>query len=296
MDKQSVEMASGINVFLMALVLIGTIDAQGSADRFCAPTINVRKNTSVRGLTKSPLNISCPVRYCEEIPAVKWFKLDEANNRIPVNETDLITTTHSQTTEEKVFISYLNFRSVSDHDEGFYRCVASYLGSSSSSHTINVLINGSANSTVNDSKSGGEPLSWLPYIIICMGIFSLVTVVMLVTFLSLHGCICSRKCNNHRTGVPASPSPPKYDGHVHIQEEPELQKNIADSSTVTLQHNFTSQCPTMYHDNTQTQSHHEREPQQIVYATLEHLTPREAPAFNIRSREQLSEYASIRMN
>ncbi|XP_066497495.1 uncharacterized protein [Hoplias malabaricus] len=168
---------------LVALGLSHIVFGQGSADRFCAPTINVRKNTSVRGLRKSPLNFSCPVRYCEEIPAVKWFKLDEVNNRIPVNETDLITTTHSQTTEEKLFISYLNFRSVSDHDEGFYRCVASYLGSSSSSHTINLLINGSAVSThtINYSDDVWNPAP----IIMCFGFLGTVTIVVLLSVLSL---------------------------------------------------------------------------------------------------------------
>ncbi|KAL6484369.1 hypothetical protein MHYP_G00064140 [Metynnis hypsauchen] len=53
----------------------------------------------------------------------------------------------------------------------------------------------------------------MPYIIICSGVFGLVTIMMFIIFLSLHGCTCSRKpvkqTNQYTTAVftPVETSP-----------------------------------------------------------------------------------------
>ncbi|XP_036430828.1 B- and T-lymphocyte attenuator-like [Colossoma macropomum] len=183
---------------LMILMIVGlglfvTVDAQGPAG-LCVPAVRVRKNTVYRGSSKSLLRVPCPVTYCEEIPTVRWFRIKDTDKSIPVSETDQVTVTQEwSTADEKEIISYLSFKSLSVQDDGLYRCVAAGSNSTSESHNINVSVSEvmfvpvTASPTVSVSKA---TVARMPYIIICSGVFSLVTIVMLIIFLSLHGRTC----------------------------------------------------------------------------------------------------------
>ncbi|XP_017568965.1 B- and T-lymphocyte attenuator-like [Pygocentrus nattereri] len=301
MDKPFLDMTSVLNGVLLALILLGSVDAQGSTG-LCVPAVRVRKSTVYRGSSKSPLRVPCPVSYCEQIPTVRWSRLDDSDQWIPVSETDQVTVTQDHPTAgEKEIISYLSFKNVSVQDGGIYRCVAAGSNSTSQSHNINVSISDTNLDTVNGINSTsatekkGTMFTWVPYIMICSGILGLFTLVMLISFLSLHGSICSRKAKKQRTQVPPCPNILKYNGHVHSQEKPEQRKKVFDTSKETLEPDMPSQHPVMDQKSTLSRSSGEQGPQQIVYATLEHLTPRETSLISLPSREQLSEYASIRI-
>ncbi|KAL6484375.1 hypothetical protein MHYP_G00064200 [Metynnis hypsauchen] len=300
MDKPFLDMTSVLNGLLLALILLGIVNAQGSAG-LCAPAVRVRKNTVYKGSSKSELRVPCPVKYCEQIPTVRWFRISDTNKAIPVSETDQVTVTQDRSTaDEKEIISYLRFKSLSDQDDGIYRCEAAGSKSTSPSHNINVSVSDNLD-TVNGTSPTPSPKSlvnwftWMPYIIICSGILGLVTVVLLISFLSLHGSICSRKAKKQTTQVPPSPNISKYTGHIHSQEKPEQRKKVFDTSKETLKPDMPSMHPVMDQKSTLSRSSGQQGPQQIVYATLEHLTPRETSIISMPSREQLSEYASIRI-
>ncbi|XP_036426714.1 B- and T-lymphocyte attenuator [Colossoma macropomum] len=302
MDKPFLDMTLVLNGLLLALILLGNVDAQGPAG-LCVPAVRVRKNTVYRGSSKSLLRVPCPVTYCEEIPTVRWFRIKDTDKSIPVSETDQVTVTQEwSTADEKEIISYLSFKSLSVQDDGIYRCAAAGSNSTSESHSINVSVSDTILDTVNGTSPTPAPQNevvrvtgWMPYIIICSGILGLVTVVMLITFLSLHGGICSRKAKKQRTQVPPSPNISKYNGHLHSQEKPEQRKKVFDTSKETLEPDMPSLHPAMDQKSTLSRSSGEQGPQQIIYATLEHLTPRETSIISLPSREQLSEYASIRI-
>ncbi|XP_072541108.1 B- and T-lymphocyte attenuator-like [Salminus brasiliensis] len=282
MDKALLEMSWMLNTLTVVLILFGHVDAQGS-EGGCAPEVRARK-TFLRVFRNSPVTISCPVRYCEEIPSVKWFIYDDKDKGIPVNETGQITVTQERSTaHEKEIISYLIFRSISSSDEGLYRCVASVPGFILESHNINISVSDtvleSDNGTFTPLTVSNSGVGWMPYVIICSSILSLVIVVMVIFFLSINGCKCSRKGKSHRTQVPPSPN-------ISGQEMPDQRKNVYNLPAETLQIDEPSVYPARDQENTA---------QQIVYATLEHLTPREHSAMYHQSREQQSEYASIRI-
>ncbi|XP_037395032.1 uncharacterized protein LOC119263587 [Pygocentrus nattereri] len=191
----------------------------------CVPAVRVRKSTVYKGSSKSPLRVPCPVSYCEQIPTVRWSRLD-SDQWIPVSETDQVTVTQDHSTAgEKEIISYLSFKNVSVQDGGLYRCVAAGSNSTSQSHNINVSISdtiletptGKGNLlcvTVSATLSVSKAIvSLKPYIIICSGAFSLVTIMMFIMFLSVHGRTCSTKpfkqTNQYTTAVftPVETSP-----------------------------------------------------------------------------------------
>ncbi|XP_022535719.2 B- and T-lymphocyte attenuator [Astyanax mexicanus] len=289
MDKALLERILMLNNLILVLVLFGSADAQDG----CAPEVRVQKNTVLTVSSKKP-NISCPVRYCVEIPAIKWFRVITSNKTyyLPVNETDQITITQERSTaHKKEIISYLTFKRISISDAGFYRCVASESGFISESHNINVSVSETVSQRDNKTNASADlekpgDFGWMPYIIICSGIIGLVTVVLVIFFLSVDGCKCSRKDNNQRTQVPPSPNVSKSDGHCRGKEKSE-RKNVYKSSAETLQLDIPS--------SSSARDQQENTPQQqIVYATLDHLAPRVPPAVHHFSREQHSEYAAIR--
>ncbi|XP_036430138.1 B- and T-lymphocyte attenuator-like [Colossoma macropomum] len=196
-------------LMIVAFGLFVTVDAQGPAG-LCVPAVRVRKNTVYRGSSKSLLRVPCPVTYCEEIPTVRWFRIKDTDKSIPVSETDQVTVTQEWfTAEEKEIISYLSFKSLSVQDDGLYRCAAAGSNSASESHNIKVSVSDTILDTVNGkvmflpvTASPTVPVintaaAWMPYIIICSGVFCLVTIVMLIVLLSLYGCTCSRKPVKH---------------------------------------------------------------------------------------------------
>ncbi|KAI4888358.1 hypothetical protein NFI96_000293 [Prochilodus magdalenae] len=242
MDKPFLDMTSVLGGLLLALVFLGNVDAQGSAG-ICVPVVRVRKYTAFGAPRNNRLKISCPVEYCEEIPTVRWFRVDETGRSVPVNQTDEITVTEERSTAEREIISHLTFRNISIQDDGIYKCQVSALDYTSESHNINVSVSDMILQTHNES---------------------------------------SRKANNQRTQVPPSTN---TGGSLRGQEKP--RKQGSDMSKETLEPDM----PSLHSATNQD----EQGPQQIVYATLEHLTPRDMSLISIPSREQMSEYAAIRI-
>ncbi|KAF7709210.1 B- and T-lymphocyte attenuator-like [Silurus meridionalis] len=177
---------------LVVFVLVLLVDAQDPVDS-CVSNINLRKNTVYVVSSGSMLNISCPVSYCKDVPTVKWIKIDHTNNFIVISETNQITITQIQK-EPKTIISYLSIRNVSKIEQGFYRCMISYSNFSSESH--NIIVNVSEKETKAGIGVQATYISWFLYIFICVGILSLVMVVMLSSLLCINQC--SRKSNSHR--------------------------------------------------------------------------------------------------
>lgn len=102
----------------------------------CVPQVKVRKNTVV---TASCESISCPVTYCEEIPAIAWIKIDNESNYIPISEKSQVTIKQEQNGLNDL-VSYLSFKNISTDHNGIYRCMINTSNFSSKSHSINVSI------------------------------------------------------------------------------------------------------------------------------------------------------------
>ncbi|XP_076858738.1 uncharacterized protein LOC143512385 [Brachyhypopomus gauderio] len=202
MDRRLLDLPFTFHGICVALILIVVVDAQGLPD-LCVPQAKVQKKSYITVSSKSPLKISCPVTYCEEIPTVRWIKISDMDEWTLVNETDEITITQEQSGSGlKKVTSYLNFKSISKYDSGFYRCVISAFNFLSQSHSINVsvldgptvpmTIYGTNSSAIVNNRLGpttaAVSIGWLPYVFICLGILGVVTVVMVIYFLSLYEC------------------------------------------------------------------------------------------------------------
>ncbi|MCJ8732857.1 hypothetical protein PDJAM_G00215970 [Pangasius djambal] len=287
---------SVVNSVLVVFILLVPVATQGPGAP-CVPEIKVRKNTVYTPSSESRLNISCPVTYCEEIPAFGWIKIDNTNNFIRISETNQVTITQEQTGSKDI-ISYMIFRNISTDDNGIYRCMISTSNFSSESHNINVNVSVSSytTNTNNTTNNNTEKLaSWHLYVFICSGILGLVMTVMMISFLCINRC--SRKANSHRhKKATFCPKPLSATTSGKSQEIPEEQSNIYDAPTDDLYSDAlytgdSQECRAV----TRNRKGSGDGSQQIVYASLQHPTAREPSAVRQQSREQLSEYASIRI-
>ncbi|KAI5106845.1 hypothetical protein C0J45_2483 [Silurus meridionalis] len=285
---------------LVVFVLVLLVDAQDPVD-LCVSNINLRKNTVYVVSSGSMLNISCPVSYCKDVPTVKWIKIDHTNNFIAISETNQITITQIQKVP-KTIISYLSIRNISTNEQGFYRCMISYSNFSSESHNIIVNVSDSMNHTnENVTKAGigvqASYISWFLYVFICVGILSLVMVVMLSSLLCINQC--SRKSNSHRqNNAMVCPKPLSSTTSGKSQELPDEQNNIYDESTDDSRSRLDSLCASNDQEYTRDMRNGSKSNdvlRDIVYATLQHPAPREVSAVRHVSTEQLVEYASIRI-
>uniref|UniRef100_A0A667X457 Ig-like domain-containing protein n=1 Tax=Myripristis murdjan TaxID=586833 RepID=A0A667X457_9TELE len=130
----------------------------------------------------SHLTINCTMKYCREPPHVIWCKLQDTDTCAPVNDTGNIGTRQTDFYDKNKLISFLNFKPVSIHDEGLYRCETKgsvYL----LSHTINVTFSDVSPDSPNVSDDEVSSLPWLPYIIISISVVLLVFIVIVATLL-----------------------------------------------------------------------------------------------------------------
>ncbi|XP_060784877.1 B- and T-lymphocyte attenuator-like [Neoarius graeffei] len=293
----SISVVSGILVCFIHPLPVHTQGQDGS----CVPEIKVRKNTVHTASREHQLNIMCPVTYCKESPVFKWYKIGAENKY-----TDIIGSNQVKIAQEPTglngIISYLSFENISTDDTGVYRCMISTSNFSSESHNIKVNVSDSSDHA-NANNTSGIPgkvsdVRWLLYVFICLGIPVLVLIVMLISFLCINRC--SRKANSRRhKNATFSPKPlSTTTTRGKTQEFPKEENNLYDapsddlhSETLYIQND--QECtPDTWNGNSRGDGNGLR---QIVYATLQHPTPREPPAVRHQSREQLSEYASIRI-
>ncbi|XP_035377903.1 uncharacterized protein si:ch211-214p13.8 [Electrophorus electricus] len=301
MDRPLLEMSSTLNGLLVALVLLVIIDAQGPPDP-CIPAAKVRKNSFLIVTSKSQSRISCPVTYCEKIPTIKWVKISDMDTWTQLYETDQITITEEQSNSGlKEVTSHLSFKSISKYDSGVYRCKIVVSSFSSESHNINVSVSADSFAIINNATgetTGGDSIGWLPYIFICSGIIGLVTVVLLISFLSIYGCRCSKA---HRQQHAASCLVPPNQNLAHGGTGCSQARIQQPNKVTEMEEPDISLCSGMGQGHTLHRSRDLQEnstvsrSQQIVYAFLEHLPPRTYSGSGNQLKGQLSEYASLRI-
>ncbi|XP_027018350.2 B- and T-lymphocyte attenuator [Tachysurus fulvidraco] len=282
---------------LVVFILIVPADTQDSVTS-CVPEIKLRKNTFYTASIEHQLNISCPVTYCNETPVVEWIKIGDIGNMfVHIKETNQVTVTKEQTGLKEI-ISYLHFRNFVPDDSGIYRCKVTTSGFSLESHNININVSDppgytSINSTTAPEKEKETDDRRLLYVFIFLGTLGLVLFVMLFSFL----CINQYSRNNHRRKNCPRPASTTTSGKS--QEIPEEQNNIYDATTDELNSEQNSLCIENNQKCTAVMEQGNRNSsdgsEQIVYATLQHPTPSGPSAVRHQSRDQLSEYASIRI-
>ncbi|XP_053353233.1 B- and T-lymphocyte attenuator-like isoform X2 [Clarias gariepinus] len=190
MDRASDHSVSVFISLLLAFTFFVTVNAQGPVAS-CVPEIKVRKNTVYESSRERRLNIPCPVTYCAEVPAVAWMKMDETSKYIPITETNHVSITQEETGLKNI-ISYLSFRDISTHSNGVYRCKIFTGNFSLESHNININVSVPSYPTESD-------VSWILYVFICLGIFGLVVMVMLISFLNKCHSVCPIETDYHQT-------------------------------------------------------------------------------------------------
>ncbi|XP_026768807.3 B- and T-lymphocyte attenuator [Pangasianodon hypophthalmus] len=286
---------SVVNSILVVFILLVPVATQGQIAS-CVPEIKVRKNTLYTASSESKLNISCPVTYCEEIPAVGWIKIDNKNNFIRISGTNQVTITQEQTGLKDI-TSHMIFWNISTDDNGIYRCMISASNFSLESHNINVNVSVSSytTNTTNPDRFTEKLPSWLLYVFICSGILGLVMIVMLISFLCINRCSGKANSRRHKNAT-FCPKPLSATTSGKSQEIPEEQSNIYDTPTDDLYSDAlytgaSQECTAVMGNGNRSGDGS----QQIVYATLQHPTAQKPSAVRQQSREQLSEYASIRI-
>ncbi|KAB5577347.1 hypothetical protein PHYPO_G00208820 [Pangasianodon hypophthalmus] len=199
MDRAFLHVMSGFNGLLVAFVFHVIVLAQGQIAS-CVPEMKIRKNMLCTASSESKLNISCPVTYCEEIPAVGWIKIDNKNNFIHISGTNQVTITQEQTGLKDI-TSHMIFRNISTDDNGIYRCMISASNFSLESHNINVNVSGRTLETADriPIMVNVPQLSWLPYSFMCLGILLLLMTMTLTSSLSKCRCVCPTKTALHKT-------------------------------------------------------------------------------------------------
>ncbi|KAL2081052.1 hypothetical protein ACEWY4_022905 [Coilia grayii] len=291
------------------------------------------------------LKINCTVKYCEEQPNVTWCKfVDGADCKAVGKDSNVKIWQEPVHNEINLIMSYMEIKQTTKGYSGEYSCRVSH---SVVGHTINVTVISNAFSTLTSvtfsdelSTTDSKHLNhsgWLPYVIICVAIVTLVVLVMLISFLILHGCKRSSRsyhtepkgssqaqktehtvqdsCPTRRPSARMTPSPsvPKRDRSLrhHPTQSPALRHQPAHATSLngtSLQGLLTlPRAPSSPHPDSDPRSamthgspgnSRDRRPSQVLYATLDHLAPKDASRTHpkIHPEEEFSEYASIRVS
>ncbi|XP_062389468.1 B- and T-lymphocyte attenuator-like [Sardina pilchardus] len=289
----------------------------------CFPEVRVRRYTAWKVAEMSTLKIICPVKYCEPPPTVTWCRLVDNTTCTPLPENRYVRIWQELVSNEDNLIkSYMEIKEATKAYSGLYKCAVS---ATSVGHSISVTVTGAdqlENTTHTDNTNSPSPGTdgadpdWLPYVYICGGILTIVMLVMLISFLSLHGCkrssrshltdptgpsqkteqIAEAQCPTRRSSARVSPSPsvPKRDRSLrcHPTQSPALSKaatydqhrlNETPSlhGLLTLPRAPPSQSSPSNQRSALLAQHQgsprDRRPSQVLYAALDHLAPRDAP-------------------
>lgn len=100
----------------------------------------VRRNSTWKTPPRQSLTVSCPVIHCGETLEVTWCKLFDSVNCERIHETKNVKIT--QNPDKDKLISYLNFKEISIHDDGMYRCGLLGYNGSVISHSIIISVSG----------------------------------------------------------------------------------------------------------------------------------------------------------
>ncbi|XP_029936808.1 B- and T-lymphocyte attenuator-like [Myripristis murdjan] len=263
----------------------------------CETQMMVQRGTVWKAVPQQHLTINCTMKYCREPPHVIWCKLQDTDTCAPVNDTGNIGTRQTDFYDKNKLISFLNFKPVSIHDEGLYRCETKgsvYL----LSHTINVTFSDVSPDSPNVSDDEVSSLPWLPYIIISISVVLLVFIVIVATLLSFYRC--NRLMNNQTKGEEIStlmlPDIPKDT----IPSAPVLQAHMSNLYDNYPRNNTGTSHSLMTGGSRPVESTagEDQRSGYLVYATLNHPpsgTPVRAPHTTTQQDEH-TDYAAIRFS
>ncbi|XP_041938766.1 B- and T-lymphocyte attenuator isoform X1 [Alosa sapidissima] len=309
-------------VLVLFFLYVFCLGSHAQVNYTCYDEIHVKRNTAWRVVEMSTLIMNCPMKYCEPPPTVTWCRLDADNTCTPLPENPNVEIwQESVSNEDNLIISYMEIKKTTKDYSGLYRCG---VDATTTGHSISVTVTGVDQlentthnyNTISLPGTNGPALEWLPYVFICGGIVTVVMVVMLISFLSLHGCkrssrshsidptgpshkteqIAEAQCPTRRSSARVTPSPsvPRRDRSLrcHPTQSPALSKATAYdhhhlNETQSL-HGLltlprappTQSSPSNHRSALLTQSQgspRDRRPSQVLYAALDHLAPRDAP-------------------
>ncbi|XP_055071168.2 uncharacterized protein [Misgurnus anguillicaudatus] len=268
------------SVFIVFILHV-SIDAQDQPQQ-CLVFKVVRGIVHKVCLSKS-LKISCSLKTCDEEPInIIWSKTEDSVKWMPVNETHQISSSQKPS-GLKYITSYLIFTNISKHHEGLYRCDIKLPHMSAFSHYINISVSDDSNGTemscgeMTEAKSNDLDPWWLPYLFICMGIVTLIFIVMLISILCINGCNCLKK---------------KETEAVQVQDSDETQRHKRDLLRPPEQ-----STPYKSDDADDILSTKKDNPsRQVVYASLNHFIPKQSSTTSCRTETEFTEYASIRVS
>uniref|UniRef100_A0AAX7UYK3 Ig-like domain-containing protein n=1 Tax=Astatotilapia calliptera TaxID=8154 RepID=A0AAX7UYK3_ASTCA len=161
----------------------------------CDVAIMVRRNSTWKTPPRQSLTVSCPVIHCGETLEVTWCKLFDSVNCERIHETKNVKIT--QNPDKDKLISYLNFKEISIHDDGMYRCGLLGYNGSVISHSIIISVsdmyqgietpdNNDKNAGTTPSPDHNEDKNWRPYFYIYFGIVLLILILTALIFQSFY--------------------------------------------------------------------------------------------------------------
>lgn len=291
-----------LDVFVVFILHVNT-DAQGHATR--CPVFKVQRGAVHKVRTNKPFKISCNLKYCDgQTSNIIWTK-ENLKVWIPVSGGQISSSQNYSAPD--LLTSYLTFTNISKNHDGRYRCELQLSNSSTVSHFINISVSddslgdemsctGNNSETDNtDTRFNSIPW-WLPYLYICMGVVIPVFILMLI-FILCNGCKTLRRRKTQKaqvqytaTSVLSSPSP-------RVLEQEEF-KDRHHSNTLSLTSppvqstSHLSDCE----DDDCLSNRRDNSSSHVVYASLHHLTPTPSSTAPHPTREEFSEYASIRVS
>ncbi|XDV30876.1 hypothetical protein PO909_033706 [Leuciscus waleckii] len=282
------------------------------------PVFKVQRGAVHKVCTNKPFKISCNLKFCDhQTSNITWTK-DNLNGAIPVSGGQMSSSQNYSAPD--LLTSYLTFTNITKNHDGRYRCELKLPESTTVSHFINISVSDDSlgdekyctgregdSDTDNTDTSFNANLWWMPYLFICMAVVIPVFILMLIFILCINGCKALRRRKTKKaqvqytaTTVLSSPSPRvlKHDEFVCVQYSEERHQHSRDSNTCSSTSppvQSTSHLSDCGGDDCLSNRRDNRS-SQVVYASLNHLTPTPSSTAPRQTREEFSEYASIRVS
>uniref|UniRef100_A0A4W5RBQ6 Ig-like domain-containing protein n=1 Tax=Hucho hucho TaxID=62062 RepID=A0A4W5RBQ6_9TELE len=287
---------------LLVHCLLFLVCNHGNAEGACDIDVLIKRNTVWNAVHQKRLTINCPVRHCGETLRVTWCKFEDANCK-QINETEQVKMGWKPfDIRSENRIAFLDFKKISMNDDGSYRCGMAGNKSSIVSHAINVSVSDDSQNAKHDEKY----LSWLPYVYICVGIVLLVVVVTAISFLCLYGCKGPTRSTNKGIKEQAAPCPDLSScskgtfSSSPFTPNPAHSDNLYNNGPYGKCINRASAHSLLVTNGTLPSSDITAGGQgsnHLVYATLNHQTPRGSPKppHIPTPQDECSEYAAIRV-
>ncbi|KAL7370409.1 hypothetical protein ABVT39_027812 [Epinephelus coioides] len=296
-----------LQVSILAVLLL-TLNAD-SEDSDCEVDLKVARDTVYEALSGEDLRINCTVAFCNDSPpTITWYKREKTD--IPVDVSSHIKTEWKSVNHSEG-ISFLIFQKIFRNDSGMYQCQSGDIVS----HNINVSVHdhdgcanvSGMNSTEAPTSKPDTSSDLFMYIYFGAGIVAFVTVVILISIVSMHGCKGKSKkktqSENQYIAIPMEPFP-----HAGFQPSPRGSPSAPPPRRSTRRKPLPSQpnelplprdnehvYSKVKEDRGRPRKKAEEEGSSLVYAALNHQVPARPAARPRRPMEETSEYAAIRV-